>query len=97
MFMHDAGTKSVDGAPIKDNGGLQVRLDANLSKRQSLFDSLSFEAGLMGSVHRIPSIYSWKTAKEFVASTFASYKWFSFMTNFTKQIRIIFIMEFLFM
>ncbi len=85
MLMHDAGTKPLTpDAPIEDNGGTQIRLGLNLSNKQTLLDSLSFEAGVMGSGHRIRGEFNFMYSKGVVASVFARYKWFSVFDEFYK-------------
>ena len=85
MFMHDAGTKPLQpNSPIEDNGGAQVRLGLDMSHKQKLFDSLSFEVGAMGSAHRVRSEFNFMYSKGFVASFFASYKTISFYDEFYK-------------
>ncbi|MBV8389678.1 MAG: hypothetical protein JO080_07760 [Mucilaginibacter sp.] len=85
MFMHDAGTKPLQpNSPIEDNGGAQVRLGLDLTHKQTLFDSLSFEVGGMGSAHRVRSQFNFIYSRGVVASFYASYKAFSLYDEFYK-------------
>lgn len=85
MEEHDAGTKPVQpNSPIEDNGGAQLRLGANFTRSQSTFDSLSFEAGGMGSAHRTRGLFNFQYSKGFVASFFAQRKAFSVFDEFYK-------------
>jgi len=83
LFMHDAGTKSDTAAPIRDQGGYQVRLGLDYSHR-GYFDSLKFEGGYMFTEYRVRSMYSWRTSDGLVASVYMSRKRFSIFDEFYK-------------
>lgn len=83
LFMHDAGTKSDTAAPIRDQGGYEVRAGLDYSHR-TVFDSLKFEAGYLFTEYRIRSMYSWRTSDGFVASVYISRKRFSIFDEFYK-------------
>ncbi|HAL83812.1 MAG TPA: hypothetical protein DCO83_17530 [Mucilaginibacter sp.] len=83
LFMHNAGTKSDTAAPIRDQGGFQLRFGLDYSHK-TVFDSLKFEAGYMFTEHRIRSMYSWETSQGFVASVYISRKRFSIFDEFYK-------------
>jgi hypothetical protein len=83
LFEHNAGSKSDTAADIQDSGGAQVRLGLDFSHR-TVFDSLKFEAGAMGTVHRTRSMYQFQASKGFVASVYMSYKRFSIFDEFYK-------------
>jgi len=85
MFMHDAGTKPLQpNSPIEDNGGGQIRVGLDMTHKQTVFDSLSFEVGGMLSAHRVRSEFDFQYSEGFVASFYASYKKFSFYDEFYK-------------
>ncbi len=85
LFMHDAGTKPLQpNSPIEDNGGAQVRLGLDLTHKQTLFDSLSFEVGAMASAHRVRSEFNFIYSKGFVASFYVAYKAFSLYDEFYR-------------
>lgn len=74
LLMHDAGAEVLlPGDHINDNGGAQVRLGLDLTRKQSVFDSLTVEAGGMLSLERSRGIDGFQTPKGFVASIYASY------------------------
>jgi len=83
LFMHNAGTKSDTAAPIRDQGGFQLRLGLDFSHR-TVFDSLKFEAGGMFTEYRVRSMFSWRTSEGFVASVYISRKRFSIFDEFYK-------------
>ncbi len=83
LFEHNAGSKSDTAADIQDSGGVQIRLGLDLSHR-TIFDSLKFEVGAMGTVHRTRSQYQFQASKGFVASVYMSYKRFSLFDEFYR-------------
>ncbi|HEY5325792.1 MAG TPA: hypothetical protein VIJ27_02235 [Mucilaginibacter sp.] len=83
LFEHNAGTKSDTAAPIRDQGGFQLRLGLDFSHR-TIFDSLKFEAGYMFTEYRVRSMYSWRKSQGFVASVYISRKRFSIFDEFYK-------------
>jgi len=84
MFEHDAGTKPLmPDSPIEDNGGAQVRAGLDFSHK-TMFDSLSFEIGGMGSAHRQRGLSQFVYAQGFVASFYMSLKKFSLYDEFYK-------------
>lgn len=83
LFEHNAGSKSDTAANIQDSGGAQIRLGLDFSHR-TIFDSLKFEAGAMGTAHRTRSMYQFQVSKGFVASVYISYKRFSIFDEFYK-------------
>jgi hypothetical protein len=83
LFRHDAGSKSDTAAPIRDSGGAQLRLGLDFSHR-TIFDSLKFEAGAMGTEYRQRSLFGFRMSKGFVASIFISYHRFSIFDEFYK-------------
>jgi len=83
LFEHNAGSKSDTAANIQDSGGGQIRLGLDFSHR-TVFDSLKFEAGGMGTVHRTRSLYQFHVSRGFVASIYVSYKRFSIFDEFYK-------------
>jgi hypothetical protein len=85
VMMHDAGTKPLlPNEPIQDNVGAQVRLGIDLTRRQTFFDSLSFEVGGMGSANRVRSEFNFKYAKGFVASFYMAYHGLSLYDEFYR-------------
>lgn len=83
LFEHDAGSKSDTTAAIQDSGGAQIRLGLDFSHR-TLFDSLKFEIGGMGTAHRTRTLYNFKISRGFVASVYMSYKCFSIFDEFYR-------------
>jgi len=83
FLMHDAGAEVLlPGDHINDNGGIQVRLGLDLSKKQRLLDSLSVEAGGMMSLQRERNVDGFQMPKGFVASAFASHGRFAAFDEF---------------
>jgi hypothetical protein len=83
FLMHDAGAEVLlPGDRINDNGGGQVRLGLDFSHRQTLLDSLSFEAGFMFSMERARGIDGFQTPKGFVASAYAGWGRFAAFDEF---------------
>lgn len=83
LFEHNAGSKSDTTADIQDSGGAQIRLGLDFSHR-TVFDSLKFEIGGMGTAHRTRSQYEFRVSKGFVASVYMSYKRFSLFDEFYR-------------
>jgi hypothetical protein len=83
MLEHDAGTAApgADNA-ITDNGGAQIRLGLDFSKKQKALDSLSIEAGGMMSLERTRGVDGLKTPLGFIASLYASYGRFAIYDEF---------------
>lgn len=85
LLMHDAGAEVLlPNDHISDNGGAQVRLGWDLSHKQSLFDSLTVEAGGMMSMERARGIDGFKTPKGIVASVYFNYHRFAVYDEFYK-------------
>lgn len=83
LFEHNAGSKSDTAADIQDSGGAQLRLGLDFSHR-TIFDSLKFEVGGMGTAHRTRSQYQFQVSRGFVASVYMSYKRFSLFDEFYR-------------
>jgi len=82
-MLHDAGPAvSIPGDHIRDNGAAQIR--GGLNFKQSLFDSLSVEAGGMISLERtrVNDGGGFKIPKGFVASVYAGLHRFAFFDEF---------------
>lgn len=82
VLLHDA--KAAIEEPddyIRDNGGIQVRLGLDLTKKTGL-DSLSVEAGGMMSLERVRIVNKINTPKGFVASVYAGYHRFAAYNEF---------------
>jgi hypothetical protein len=74
MLEHNAGAAILlPNDHIMDNGGAQLRLGLDFTKKQKLLDSLSFEAGGMISLERTRGVDALQTPAGFVASAYASY------------------------
>jgi hypothetical protein len=83
LMMHDAGAEVLlPNDHIGDDGGAQVRLGLDFSRKQTTFDSLSFEAGAMASFQRKRGLGGAKTPKGFVASAYLSYHRFAAFDEF---------------
>lgn len=84
VFMeHNAGAAiPVPNDHIQDNGGGQVRLGLDFSKKQNFLDSLSVEAGFMFSLERSRGLDGLQTPKGFVSSLYASHGRFSLFDEF---------------
>jgi hypothetical protein len=83
LMMHDAGAEVLlPNDHIGDNGAAQVRLGLDFSHKQTIFDSLSFEAGAMGSFQRRRGLGGAKTPMGFVASAYLSYHRFAVFNEF---------------
>jgi hypothetical protein len=83
MVMHDAGAEILlPNDHIGDNGGAQVRLGLDFTRKQAVFDSLSVEAGGMVSFQRLRGLTGLNTPKGFVASTYASFGRFAIFDEF---------------
>jgi hypothetical protein len=83
FLMHDAGAAILLPTDhIGDNGGIQVRLGLDFSKKQHASDSLSFEAGFMTSLERTRGVDNLQSPIGFVASAYASHGRFSVFNEF---------------
>jgi len=83
FLMHDAGAAILlPDDHIGDNGGIQVRLGLDFSKKQHTLDSLSFEAGVMVSLERTRGVDNLQTPTGFVASAYASHGRFALFNEF---------------
>jgi hypothetical protein len=83
FMMHDAGAEVLlPGDHINDNGGAEVKIGLDFSKKQHLLDSLSFEAGGLVSFQRQRGIDGFKTPVGFVANAFGSFGRFAVYDEF---------------
>jgi hypothetical protein len=83
VLMHDAGAAILlPDDHIGDNGGAQVRLGLDFSHKQTVFDSLSFEAGGMISLERERGLDGFQIPKGFVASAYGSFGRFAVFDEF---------------
>jgi hypothetical protein len=86
LLMHDAGAEILLPTDhIGDNGAAQVRLGLDLTHKQTVFDSLSVEAGGMISLERERGLNGFKIPKGFVASVYLSYKRFALNEFYAGQ------------
>lgn len=82
MLLHDAGAGvAVPNDNIRDNGGAQIRVGLDLSKK-TLLDSLTMEAGGMLSLERVRGIGGFNSPKGFVANLYLGWKNFAFNDRF---------------
>jgi hypothetical protein len=85
LLLHDAGAEVLGpNDHINDNGGAQVRLGMDFSRKQTTFDSLTVEAGGMISLERSRGIDGFKIPKGFVASVYLSYHRIALYDEFYK-------------
>jgi hypothetical protein len=83
LMMHDAGAEVLlPNDHIGDDGAAQVRLGLDFSRKQTTFDSLSFEAGAMASFQRRRGLGGAKTPVGFVSSAYLSYHRFAAFDEF---------------
>ncbi|MDB5086312.1 MAG: hypothetical protein JWR09_306 [Mucilaginibacter sp.] len=83
LMMHDAGAEVLlPDDHIGDDGAAQVRLGLDFSRKQTTFDSLSFEAGAMVSFQRRRGLGGAKTPVGFVSSAYLSYHRFAAFDEF---------------
>ena len=83
LLEHNAGAAiPIPNDHIQDNGGAQVKLGLDFSRKQKLFDSLSFEAGVMISLERTRGVDGLQTPKGFVASAYGSFSRFAVFDEF---------------
>jgi len=83
LMMHDAGAEVLlPDDHIGDDGAAQVRLGLDFSRKQTTFDSLSFEAGAMASFQRRRGLGGAKTPVGFVSSAYLSYHRFAAFDEF---------------
>lgn len=83
LLLHDAGAAVLlPDDHIMENGGAQVRLGLDFSKKQHLLDSLSIEAGDMLTANRTRGIDGWQTSNGLVVSIYASYQHFAIQNEF---------------
>lgn len=84
MLLHDAGPAvAIPNDHIRDNGALQIRAGYNFGKN-TVFDSLSVEAGGMMSLERVRSVSGFQKPLGVVASFYASIKRLAFYDEFYK-------------
>ncbi len=73
LLMHDAGAAILlPNDHISDNGGAQIRVGLDFSKKQHTLDSLSVEAGAMVSLERTRGVNALQTPTGFIASLYGS-------------------------
>lgn len=73
-LMHDAGAEVLlPNDHIGDNGGLEVKLGLDLTRKQMTFDTLSFEAGTLISLERVRGVDGFQTPKGFVFNAYAGF------------------------
>jgi hypothetical protein len=83
VLLHDAGAAVLTpNDHIMENGGGQIRLGLDLSKKQKLLDSLSVEAGWMLTMARTRGIDGWQTAQGFTSAIYAGYGHFAIFNEF---------------
>ena len=83
VLLHDAGAAVLTPDDhISENGGVQVRLGLDLSKKQTLLDSLTIEAGYMITFARVRGIDGWQSSKGFVSSIYGGFGHFAFLNEF---------------
>ncbi|MDO3644461.1 hypothetical protein [Mucilaginibacter sp. L3T2-6] len=83
LMLHDAGAEILlPNDHIGDDGGGQIKLGLDFSHKQTTFDSLSVEAGFMGSFQRRRGVDGGKFQKGFVASAYVSYHRFAAFNEF---------------
>ena len=83
LMLHDAGAEVLlPDDHVGDDGAAQVRLGLDFSRKQTTFDSLSFEAGVMGSFQRRRGLGAAKTPVGFIASGYLSYHRFAAFDEF---------------
>lgn len=83
LMLHDAGAEVLlPNDHIGDDGGGQVKLGLDFSHKQTTFDSLSVEAGFMGSFQRRRGVDGGKFRKGFVANVYLSYHRFAAFDEF---------------
>jgi len=83
MLLHDAGAAVLlPGDHITENGGAQVLLGLDLTKKQKLLDSLTVESGYMLTLGRVRGLDGWQKSNGFVLHVYASYKRFSILDEF---------------
>jgi hypothetical protein len=83
FMMHDAGAAILlPNDHITDNGGAEILLGLDFTKKQHLLDSLSFEAGTLISFQRERGVDGFATPKGFVAHAFGSFGRFAVFDEF---------------
>jgi hypothetical protein len=83
MLMHDAGAAILTPDDhIGDNGGFEIKLGLDFTRKQTTFDSLSFEAGTLVSLERVRGLDGFQTPKGFVFNAYASYHRFAVFEEF---------------
>lgn len=83
MLEHNAGAAILrPDDHIFDDGGGELVLGLDFSKKQKLLDSLSFEAGTLFSMQRERGYDNWKTPVGAVAKAYFSYKRFAIFDEF---------------
>jgi hypothetical protein len=83
LMLHDAGAEILlPNDHIGDDGGGQVKLGLDFSHKQTTFDSLSVEAGFMGSFQRRRGLDGGKFQKGIVASAYIGYHRFAAFNEF---------------
>ena len=83
FMMHDAGAAILlPDDHITDNGGAEVKMGLDFTKKQQLLDSLSFEAGVLVSFQRERGVDGFATPKGFVANAFGSFGRFAIFDEF---------------
>lgn len=85
FLMHDAGAEILLPTDhINDNGAAQIRLGLDLTRKQTMFDSLTVEAGGMMSLERSRGVDGFQTPKGVLASIYLGYHRLALFDEFYK-------------
>ena len=80
---HNAGAAiPIPNDHIQDNGGGEVKLGLDFSKKQHLLDSLSIESGILFSLERTRNVDGLQIPKGFVANAYGSFGRFAIFDEF---------------
>jgi hypothetical protein len=83
VLLHDAGAAILlPDDHIVENGGAEILLGLDLTKKQKLLDSLTIEAGWMITMARERGVDGWQTGQGFMSNIYASYGKFSLRNEF---------------
>jgi hypothetical protein len=83
VLLHDAGAAVLTPDDhILENGGAQVSLGVDLSRKQHLLDSLTIGAGALVTFARERGLDGWQTSSGFMSDIYAAYGPFSIHNEF---------------
>jgi len=83
LLLHDAGAAVLlPNDHIMENGGAEILLGLDLTKKQTLLDSLTLQAGWMMTMARVRGLDGWQTGQGFMSNIYGSFGHFAVRNEF---------------